>query len=83
MHPQIEYERSGECPICDMDMEPKSLQPDVEEDDTELHSLIVQLGDALCIRKVRQLPASPIRQLDGHNRTRSVFFDFRSDTPHK
>jgi Cu+-exporting ATPase len=30
---------SGQCPICGMDLEPKTVQPDAEEDDSELRSM--------------------------------------------
>ena len=39
MHPQIEQDGPGQCPICGMALEPKTVQPDAEEDDSELRSM--------------------------------------------
>ena len=43
MHPQIEQDGPGQCPICGMDLEPKTLQRDVEEDDSELRGMTRRL----------------------------------------
>ena len=42
MHPQIEQEGSGQCPICGMALEPTTVQPDAEEDDSELRSMTLR-----------------------------------------
>lgn len=39
MHPEIEQEHPGSCPKCGMALEPKSVQPGVEEDDSELRDM--------------------------------------------
>ena len=39
MHPQIERDRPGPCPICGMALEPKSVGPEAAEDDTELRDM--------------------------------------------
>jgi Cu+-exporting ATPase len=43
MHPQIEQEGPGQCPICGMALEPKPVQPDANEDDSELCSMTLRL----------------------------------------
>ncbi|HAB16815.1 MAG TPA: heavy metal translocating P-type ATPase [Verrucomicrobiota bacterium] len=43
MHPEIEQDHPGECPKCGMVLEPKTLTPDVEEDDSELRDMIRRL----------------------------------------
>lgn len=42
MHPQIEQEGLGQCPICGMALEPKTVQPDAKEDDSELRSMTLR-----------------------------------------
>ena len=42
MHPQIEQDGPGQCPICGMALEPKTVQPDAEEDDSELRSMTLR-----------------------------------------
>ncbi len=42
MHLQIEQEGPGQCPICGMALEPKTVQPDAEEDDSELRSMTLR-----------------------------------------
>ncbi|MBX3433649.1 MAG: cadmium-translocating P-type ATPase [Pirellulales bacterium] len=42
MHPQIEQDGPGQCPICGMTLEPKTVQPDAEEDDSELRSMTLR-----------------------------------------
>lgn len=44
MHPQIEQDRPGQCPICGMDLEPKTAQPEGKEDDSELRSMTLRFG---------------------------------------
>lgn len=46
MHPQIEQEGPGQCPICGMALEPKTFQPEQKEDDSELRSMTLRLGVA-------------------------------------
>lgn len=43
MHPQIEQEGPGQCPICGMALEPKTVQPEEQEDDSELRSMTLRL----------------------------------------
>lgn len=42
MHPQIEQAGPGQCPICGMALEPKTVQPNTEEDDSELRSMTLR-----------------------------------------
>src|SRR3984957_5649761 len=39
MHPEIEQDGPGTCPKCGMALEPKTVQPDGEEGDSELRSM--------------------------------------------
>ncbi|MEI6238802.1 MAG: heavy metal translocating P-type ATPase [Planctomycetia bacterium] len=39
MHPEIEQVGPGACPKCGMDLEPKTLQLDTEDDDPELRGM--------------------------------------------
>jgi Cu+-exporting ATPase len=39
MHPQIEQDHPGACPICGMALEPKTVQRDGAEDDSELRDM--------------------------------------------
>ncbi len=39
MHPEIEQDHPGTCPKCGMALEPKTITPDVEEDDSELRDM--------------------------------------------
>ncbi|HUG90336.1 MAG TPA: heavy metal translocating P-type ATPase [Planctomycetaceae bacterium] len=39
MHPEVEQDGPGQCPICGMDLEPKVLQRAEDEDDPELRSM--------------------------------------------
>lgn len=39
MHPQIEQEGPGACPVCGMDLEPKDVQLAEQQGDPELHSM--------------------------------------------
>jgi Cu+-exporting ATPase len=42
MHMQIEQVGPGQCPICGMALEPKTVPPDAEEDDSELHNMTLR-----------------------------------------
>lgn len=42
MHPQIEQDGPGQCPICGMALEPKTVQTDENEDDSELRSMTLR-----------------------------------------
>ena len=42
MHPQIEQDGPGQCPICGMALEPKTVQTDENEDDSELSSMTLR-----------------------------------------
>jgi Cu+-exporting ATPase len=48
MHPEIERDRPGECPICGMTLEPKTSDA-VEEDETEIRSLSRKFWSALIL----------------------------------
>ena len=39
MHPQIEQDHPGNCPICGMALEPKNVVAGGEEDNTELRDM--------------------------------------------
>ena len=39
MHPEVEQDEPGSCPICGMDLEPKFVTAETPEDDTELVSM--------------------------------------------
>ncbi len=43
MHPEIEHEGPGACPKCGMDLEPKAVQPEGEEEGSELRSMARRL----------------------------------------
>src|SRR5687768_2487037 len=48
MHPEIEQDGPGSCPICGMDLEPKVSQPG-REDDSELRSMTRRFWVALAL----------------------------------
>ena len=39
MHPEVEQDHPGTCPKCGMALEPKTITPEVEEDDSELRDM--------------------------------------------
>ena len=39
MHPEVEQDHPGTCPKCGMALEPKTVTPEVEEDDSELRDM--------------------------------------------
>ena len=39
MHPEVEQDGPGDCPICGMRLEPKTVTLDDEEDDSELNDM--------------------------------------------
>jgi P-type Cu+ transporter len=49
MHPQIEQDRPGECPICGMTLEPKTLGVGDEEEQHEIKSLSRKFWIALVL----------------------------------
>ncbi|HSV62618.1 MAG TPA: copper-translocating P-type ATPase [Chthoniobacterales bacterium] len=51
MHPEIERDAPGDCPICGMALEPKTISAGVEEDDSELNDMTRRLwiGAALTL----------------------------------
>ena len=49
MHPEIEQDGPGTCPKCGMALEPKTVQPGYEEDDTELRSMTRRFWVALVL----------------------------------
>lgn len=42
MHPEIEQNGPGTCPKCGMNLEPKRINPNAEEDDSELRSMTLR-----------------------------------------
>ncbi len=44
MHAQVEQTGPGLCPICGMALEPKSVQREDEEDDSELRNMTLRFG---------------------------------------
>ena len=51
MHPQIEQDRPGTCPICGMALEPKTIAPGQVEDNGELQGMTLRfwIGGALTL----------------------------------
>lgn len=51
MHPEIERDEPGDCPICGMALEPKTISADSPEDDTELKDMTRRfwIGAALAL----------------------------------
>jgi Cu+-exporting ATPase len=51
MHPEIERDRPGDCPICGMALEPKTISASTPEDDSELTDMTRRLwiGAALTL----------------------------------
>lgn len=49
MHPQIEQQGPGACPICGMALEPSAFQSEAEEDDPELRSMTLRLWVAAAL----------------------------------
>ncbi|GAC1464312.1 MAG: heavy metal translocating P-type ATPase [Isosphaeraceae bacterium] len=49
MHPEIEQEGPGTCPKCGMELEPKTGQPESEEDDSELRNMTRRFWVALIL----------------------------------
>src|SRR5206468_7254200 len=49
MHPQIEQDRPGECPICGMTLEPKTVGAGDEEEQKEIDSLSRKFWIALVL----------------------------------
>jgi Cu+-exporting ATPase len=43
MHPEIERDKPGACPICGMALEPKTISADIPEDDSELTDMTRRL----------------------------------------
>ena len=43
MHPQIEQDHPGNCPICGMALEPKTISAETVEDDSELRDMTRRL----------------------------------------
>src|SRR5690606_31182911 len=48
MHPEIEQDHPGSCPICGMDLEPKTIAAE-EEDDPEFSSMTLRFQVALAL----------------------------------
>ncbi|MCX7396636.1 MAG: YHS domain-containing protein [Planctomycetales bacterium] len=59
MHPQIEQDGPGQCPICGMALEPKTVQPDAQEDDSELRSMTLRF----CVSAALTLPVLSVSML--------------------
>jgi Cu+-exporting ATPase len=49
MHPEIEQDGPGSCPICGMDLEPKYVSAASEEDDPELRNMTRRLWVAVAL----------------------------------
>jgi Cu+-exporting ATPase len=49
MHPQIEHEQPGNCPICGMTLEPKTIRAGDEEEQKEIRSLSRKFWSALIL----------------------------------
>ena len=49
MHPEIEQDGPGTCPKCGMALEPKTVEPGVEEDDAELRDMSRRFWVALVL----------------------------------
>ena len=49
MHPEIERDKPGACPKCGMALEPKSFEPGVEQDDSELRDMTRRFWVALLL----------------------------------
>ncbi|MEX1039069.1 MAG: heavy metal-binding domain-containing protein [Pirellulaceae bacterium] len=49
MHPEVEQNGPGACPICGMDLEPKSVDPKGEAENAELHAMTRRLGIAAAL----------------------------------
>jgi len=51
MHPEVEQDHPGTCPKCGMALEPKTVTPEVEEDDSELRDMTRRfwIGTALTL----------------------------------
>jgi len=49
MHPEIEQVGPGSCPKCGMDLEPKTLQLDAEDDDPELRGMTLRFWVAAAL----------------------------------
>jgi Cu+-exporting ATPase len=47
MHPQVEQDHPGNCPICGMALEPKTLVHGGEEESAELRDMTRRSGSAL------------------------------------
>ena len=51
MHPEVELDHPGTCPKCGMALEPKTVTPEVKEDDSELRDMTRRfwIGTALTL----------------------------------
>ncbi len=51
MHPEVEQDHPGTCPKCGMALEPKTITPEVEQDDSELRDMTRRfwIGTALTL----------------------------------
>ena len=51
MHPEVEQDHPGTCPKCGMVLEPKTVNPEVEDDDSELRDMTKRfwIGTALTL----------------------------------
>ena len=49
MHPEIEQDRSGHCPICGMTLEPKTIGAGDEDGQNEIRSLSREFWTALVL----------------------------------
>lgn len=75
MHPEVEQVGPGSCPICGMALEPKTFDPDVPADDSELRDMTRRFWVAsvlavpvLLIAMGDMLPGEPVSSLLGSTR---------------
>jgi Cu+-exporting ATPase len=51
MHPEVEQQGPGDCPLCGMDLEPKTFDPAAAEDDSQIRDMRRRfwVGAVLCL----------------------------------
>lgn len=85
MHPEVEQDHPGACPKCGMDLEPKFVTAEKEEDDSELRSMTlrfwvsVALGVPVLLLAMLPELGVPIDDLIGGGRSR--WLQFALSTP--
>ena len=61
MHPQIQQDRPGNCPICGMTLEPKTIGEGDKEEQREIKSLSRKFWIALVLTGAAGLSSDPLR----------------------